>query len=80
MELKLIEGRKTTSYKLKLSCLGVLCSWGGGSNLKLNTHCLHQEQQRRSGELLCEPKGVGRRVLLAPFEIFCLHSHLAVES
>lgn len=30
--------------------------------------------------MLGEPKGVGRRALLAPFEIFRLDSHLAVES
>lgn len=47
---------------------------GGASKLKLSS------QQTGSGEELCEPRGVGRRVLLAPFETFCLDSRLAVKS
>lgn len=52
----------------------------GGSKAKLNTHHPHQEQQIRSRGVLCELKGVGRRALLAPFEILHPDSHLAVES
>jgi len=64
----------------KIKLLGGACALWGGSQPKLSTHHPHRERQVRSAEVLCELKGVGRRALLAPFEIFRLDSHLAVES